>query len=206
MPNTLVDGLLKAISPGPESQSASALSNLNFAGDALRQLTTQLEALRGVYQSQTALTSENTAAVAQNTRFRAGETVSSAATIAGTAGSVIGGSFPLVPVISAIAKLFGFGASKQDLPALTPFSLPTSIDLEGGVSRGGASSVEGISYGQDSLPRAASQPSPRGQTNISVNVQAIDSRSFLDHSDEIARAVREAMLSSHPLNDVIAEV
>jgi hypothetical protein len=34
----------------------------------------------------------------------------------------------------------------------------------------------------------------------------MDSRSFADHSDEIARAVREAMLRSHSLNDVIAEI
>jgi hypothetical protein len=34
----------------------------------------------------------------------------------------------------------------------------------------------------------------------------MDSKSFLDHSDEIAQAVREAMLSSHSLNDVIADL
>jgi hypothetical protein len=38
-----------------------------------------------------------------------------------------------------------------------------------------------------------------------VQVQAMDSRSFLDHSDEIARAVREAMLNAHALNDVVNE-
>jgi len=34
----------------------------------------------------------------------------------------------------------------------------------------------------------------------------MDSKSFLDHSDEIAQAVREAMLGSHSLNDVIADL
>jgi hypothetical protein len=34
----------------------------------------------------------------------------------------------------------------------------------------------------------------------------MDSRSFLEHSDEIARAVREAMLNSHALNDVVSEL
>ncbi len=42
--------------------------------------------------------------------------------------------------------------------------------------------------------------------NVNVQVQAMDSRSFLDHSQEIARAVREAMLNSHALNDVVSEL
>jgi hypothetical protein len=37
-------------------------------------------------------------------------------------------------------------------------------------------------------------------------VQAMDARSFMDHSAEIARAVREAMLHSHPINDVMSEL
>jgi hypothetical protein len=41
---------------------------------------------------------------------------------------------------------------------------------------------------------------------IQITVQAMDSRSFLDHSDDIARAVREAMLHSHSLNDVVGEL
>jgi hypothetical protein len=39
-----------------------------------------------------------------------------------------------------------------------------------------------------------------------VQVQAMDSQSFLDHSDDIAQAVRQAMLQSSVLNDVIREV
>jgi hypothetical protein len=34
----------------------------------------------------------------------------------------------------------------------------------------------------------------------------MDSQSFLDHSDQIAQAVRQALLNSHPLADVIAEI
>jgi hypothetical protein len=46
------------------------------------------------------------------------------------------------------------------------------------------------------------QPAPQ----ITIQVQAIDSRSFQDHSAEIAQAVREAMLNSHALNDVVNEL
>ena len=41
---------------------------------------------------------------------------------------------------------------------------------------------------------------------ITVQVQAMDSRSFLDHSHDIAQAVREAMLNMHALNDVINDL
>ncbi len=34
----------------------------------------------------------------------------------------------------------------------------------------------------------------------------MDSRSFMDHSDDIARAVREALLNAHSLNDVMSEL
>jgi hypothetical protein len=34
----------------------------------------------------------------------------------------------------------------------------------------------------------------------------MDSRSFMDHSYDIARAVREAMLNMHALNDVISDL
>ena len=47
---------------------------------------------------------------------------------------------------------------------------------------------------------------PREAANITIQVQAMDSRSFLDHSAEIAQAVREAMLNMHSLNDVVNDI
>jgi hypothetical protein len=41
---------------------------------------------------------------------------------------------------------------------------------------------------------------------ITVQVQAMDSRSFMDHSQDIAKAVRDAMLNMHSLNDVISDL
>jgi hypothetical protein len=41
---------------------------------------------------------------------------------------------------------------------------------------------------------------------IQVNIQAMDSQSFLDRQDDIARAVRVAMLHSNSLNDVVMEL
>jgi len=42
--------------------------------------------------------------------------------------------------------------------------------------------------------------------HVTVQVQAMDSRSFLEHSEDIARAVRTAVLHSHALNDVLNEL
>jgi hypothetical protein len=41
---------------------------------------------------------------------------------------------------------------------------------------------------------------------ITVNVHAMDSRSFLDHSNEIALAVRDAMLNLNAINDVVNDL
>ena len=56
------------------------------------------------------------------------------------------------------------------------------------------------------LQRLRLQTAGRGAAQITIQVQAMDSRSFLDHRDEIAQAVREAMLNSHSLNDVVSEL
>ena len=41
---------------------------------------------------------------------------------------------------------------------------------------------------------------------VTVNVSAMDSQSFMDRSSDIASAVREAMLNLHPINDVVANL
>jgi hypothetical protein len=49
---------------------------------------------------------------------------------------------------------------------------------------------------------APERPAPQ----ITVNVQAMDARSFLDRSGDIAAAVREAMLNLNSINDVVNEL
>ena len=60
--------------------------------------------------------------------------------------------------------------------------------------------------GRESATRPAPATAPGYAPAVTVQVQAIDSRSFLDHSDEIARAVREAILNSHALGSVVSEL
>lgn len=63
--------------------------------------------------------------------------------------------------------------------------------------------------GSDSSADSSQAPGQAGQgtsPQITIQVQAMDSRSFLDHSHDIAQAVREAMLNMHALNDVVNDL
>jgi uncharacterized protein YggE len=53
---------------------------------------------------------------------------------------------------------------------------------------------------------SSSVPATTAAPQITVNVHAMDSQSFMDRSSDIANAVREAMLNSHSINDVIASL
>ena len=53
--------------------------------------------------------------------------------------------------------------------------------------------------------QVATNPVSSG-AQVTVNIQAMDSRSFLDRSQDIAQAVREAMLNMHSINDVVNDL
>ncbi len=57
---------------------------------------------------------------------------------------------------------------------------------------------------QHRAPAGRGLPAPPPQ--ITVNVQAMDARSFLDRSNDIALAVRDAMLNMNAINDVVNEL
>lgn len=125
--------------------------------------------------------------------------------IAGTLLSVVKGGFGLSTVVSGILSLFGGGDKKEELPPLVEFALPPSVQLEAGYSHSAGNRLLDMSYDQNGLPRQT----PERQSavpQVTVQVQTIDSQSFMDHSEAIARAVREAMLHSHSLNDVVTDL
>jgi hypothetical protein len=121
-------------------------------------------------------------------------------TIGSSLGGVLGGGLGLAPLISGIAGLFGGGDSSAPA-ALPAYMAPLPIHLDAGFSEGGG--AFGVDAAQGGAPRAKTNSS---STQITVQVQAMDSQSFLDHSGDIALAVRQAMLQSGVLNDVIREV
>jgi len=129
----------------------------------------------------------------------------SSGSIGSTLLDVFGAGLGLSPLISGIASLFSGGGDSTTPPPLTKFALPPSIQANGGVSESGGQAFA-VDNPQGGLPRAA--PTGRQMSapaQITVQVQAMDSQSFLDHSADIAMAVRQAMLESSVLNDVVRE-
>jgi len=75
---------------------------------------------------------------------------------------------------------------------------PRSIGIDEQASFGYA-----IDRSSTGAPRMVSESQTRVPTQITVNVQTIDSRSFLDHSEDIAQALRRSLLSDNPLREVL---
>ena len=197
-------------SSGNASPSASSVAAVQLPGsqvstsdvtEQLSVLSTQLGSLASTQQEQTDAVQKNTQAVTQNTVEKGGGGTSIASTVGSVASTLLGGGLTLSPIISGLMSLFGGGSGATVAP--TPFQLPPSVQYQGGLTGGAAGGVVPVSYGESGQPRAQSV-TVAPQVNIQVN--AMDSQSFLDHSDEIANAVKQAILNSHALNDVIAEL
>jgi hypothetical protein len=162
----------------------------------LSNLNTGLAGWSALQQQQASAVLENTVALEQNTQNRDGKM---AGTIASAAESVLGGGGLLTPILSGIMSLLGGSTTSESLAAPQPFSLPAPIAVQATVSSNAGSVA----------PPAPSTPAMGGRAgggSVIVQVNAMDSRSFLDHKDEIAQAVREAVLHSHGLNDVFSEL
>lgn len=111
--------------------------------------------------------------------------------------------------ISPLAGLFSLfsrgGAEESTEPAAVEAWYPNrGTTYLRGVNRRGRSELTPIDYGADGQPRA--QESRQAPANVVIQVQAIDSRSFLDYQDEIAEAVRKSLLESHSLSDTLREI
>lgn len=174
--------------------------------ESIRRIQTQLEQLSGIHQAQLTSLKENTQAVTQNTVVQASSEGRSAIGTAGrTAASVLGSGLFLSPLITGIAKLFGGGRSNEPAAPLAVFQPPAPLRVDLASVNGGRQ-VSGYDYTDQGAPRVHPVARTTPSTSITVNVHAMDSRSFLDHSEEIGRAVREAVLNSHALNGVLSEL
>jgi hypothetical protein len=107
--------------------------------------------------------------------------------------------FGLNPLVSGLEDLFGGGGGTRELAPLVPYVAPPPISVNAGIN----SSSPGV-FAVDTAAGGTARPAPAA--NITVQVQALDSQSILDRSQDIARAVRQAMLESTTLNDVIRAV
>ena len=130
----------------------------------------------------------------------------------GAVGGALAGGLGLSSLISGVADLFGGGGSHVPTPP-APYMQPLPIQLDAGFSGIDGGAAFGTDFAQGGAPRAmtsagttSASPASASPTQITIQVQALDSKSFLDRSQDIAMAVRQAMLESTVLNDVIREV
>jgi hypothetical protein len=189
-PSTEVSGLLGG------SSGTSALTG------QLTTITSQLEQLQTINQSQMAIIEANTSALGANTSSK-GSGASTAGSVGNTLLDVLGLGSGLGPLISGLVSLFGGGAGSPTT-AVTPYIQPLPVNLQAGFSGASAGGASGVDYGEGGQPRQTTAGAVQQQ--ITVQVQAMDSQSFLDRSNDIAAAVRKAMLETSTLNDVIREV
>ena len=189
----------RAASQRPSPGGLEVTTGGSSLSPALSEAASEIARLREVYQQQADLITANTQAL-QTSQNGGGK--SAASVIGSTASHVLGGGLGLLsPIVSGLLGLFGSHASQpQPLPVYTP-PPPVAIDA---VVRGNAPPAP------SAQPQAATSASAQSQValapQITVNVSAMDSRSFMDHSTDIANAVREAMLNNHPINGVISDL
>jgi hypothetical protein len=165
------------------------------SGDPFTTIASQLQELETINQSQM---ESIQAAADQNTTVKTG-----GGSIGSTLLDFLGLGSGIGSLVSGLVGLFGGGGTSQT-PALTPYIQPLPINLQAGFTGSAAGGASGVDYSEGGQPRQTTAAS--AQQQISVQVQAMDSQSFLDRSNDIAAAVRKAMLETSTLNDVIREV
>jgi hypothetical protein len=139
--------------------------------------------------------------------------------------TVLESGLGIVPMIAGIIGLFEGGHAA---PApLTKYAMPDSIQFEGDTS-GGTTGIDG--FDQMGMPRADATPDGastetselQGTTTTTTSAtpastsqpgapaqstpQPGEPQWFMDHSSDIARAVRSAMLNLNSINDVVNEL
>lgn len=186
--------IVRVVSPAASTEDSGDRVSRSRVSDQLAVITQQLDLLRTVQQSQADLVGQNTKAVTDNTA----SAVASAAK--GVGGALLNG-FGISPIVSGLLKLFGGGSSSSpgEVVALPKYAAPGALRLDAGLVGG---EIAAVDRGVGDRVRVTGG----GTTQVTVQVNAMDSRSFLDRSDEIAKAVRLAMLESHAINDVVAEL
>jgi hypothetical protein len=115
---------------------------------------------------------------------------------------VLKSGFGLAPLVSTLFGLFG-GDNDTTPPPLTKYVMPQPLELRTAVAGSGFQNAD---YNQTGTPRGYDAPIMGTAPTIQVSVQAMDARSFLDRSSEIAAAVRDAMLNLNPINDVVNDL
>jgi hypothetical protein len=206
-----------AVSGQQDSSSAAALDSGEEIATSLSTTVNQIGELQG--SASTPQEASSSSASAASTSGSGGSTAESIVS------TVLESGLGMVPLVVGLLGLFEGGGTPA--PTLEKYAMPERQYFEGADT---GSDVSDADYDQMGMPRTYSAaptgssapasgtastggtaggsgvpsgPSGGGAAQITVNVQAMDSQSFLDHSNEIAQAVRAAMLNSNSINDVV---
>ena len=173
---------------------ADALGAPGGTGDSASSLAAAAEQLRSVTQVQADTADQSSGTTSSSSGGSALDTVGS------TIASAFEGGLGISSLIGGLTSLFGGGGDAPAPAALSTYAAPESVQFQGDVN-GSTNTTDwggsGGMYSGSALPSG-------GQLTVQVN--AMDSQSFLDHSQDIANAVRQAMLNSNSLNDVVNDL
>jgi hypothetical protein len=179
---------------------ASGGQDLNTA---LSQAAQEISQLRTAWQQQATLIAANTNAVQSN-----GGGQSGGSTASNVVSSIFGGALGVIsPVAKGILGLFGLGGSSAPAP-LPVYVPPPPVSISGIVRSTSGDGGTAAPAGSTATPvsQSANVSQAAAPSQVTVNINAMDSQSFLDRSNDIASAVRLAMLNLHPINDVVADL
>lgn len=107
------------------------------------------------------------------------------------------------PIAGLIAGLFTGKGEAAATPAPATYLRPESLRLEAGFDGAKDPSITAVERQEGGQFRPTEGVDAGAR--VVVQVQAMDSRSFLDHTPEIAEAVKRALLESNGLRDVLGE-
>ena len=138
------------------------------------------------------------ALIANSTTRGTAQTVSDTAR---GAASVVTSGLGLSPLISGLIHLFTGSNKQEPPPPLIKYQLPASIRADAGLNQ--SNDIFTIDRNATGEARVSAT---REAPQITLQINALDSKSIMDRSDDIASAVRNAMLHSNSLNDVIQDL
>lgn len=171
---------------------------------SLDALTAQIAELRQAVTLQKDKVEENSRATAENTSARLRDVAQAGRDflddLRGRSG--LGSALLASPLIGAVTRLFRRNTPAQPEP-LPAFQAPAALQVEAALAGEGADGLLAVAPAQGGELRTVERAP---QAAVTVQVQTMDSRSFLDNSDQIARAVREALLNMHSLSDVVGDI
>jgi hypothetical protein len=117
--------------------------------------------------------------------------------LTGGGASVLG--FGLGSLVGGLFSLFG-GSGKAKPAPLVRFALPSQVQVEAGISQGLRDRIVPVDSSSGGQPRQV------GGIVGTPQVSTLNDQWFLDRSDQIANAVRQALLNGHGLSDVVNEL